>query len=148
MGNAGASSSCSEQFSAYSTAQNVADFVVREHGYTFEGKFALVTGANTGIGKETARVLAANGAHVVMGCRSLERGDAAMRDIKQRHPMADIQCIQLDLSCMKSIQRCAKDYCAMKVPLHLLINNAGIFSMDFEISAYGFEKQWAINHLG
>jgi NAD(P)-dependent dehydrogenase (short-subunit alcohol dehydrogenase family) len=69
-------------------------------------KVCIVTGGNTGIGKVACREYAKNGAHVIMGCRSLQRGQDAVNDIKQSVPDANIEVMELDLSNLQSVSRC------------------------------------------
>jgi hypothetical protein len=92
------------------------------------GKTAIVTGANSGLGLETARVLAAGGAEVVMGCRREDRCRAAMEEIRRQHPAAKLKMGLLDLADEKSVRRFAKEFLASHDKLHMLINNAAIMA--------------------
>ena len=109
------------------------------------GKTAVVTGANSGLGLETARELARNGARVVMGVRSPEKGEAAAADIRAGVPDADLEVARLDLASLASV----RDFAAAHTePLDLLVNNAGIMMTPKGTTADGFETQFGTNHLG
>jgi NAD(P)-dependent dehydrogenase (short-subunit alcohol dehydrogenase family) len=113
------------------------------------GKVAIVTGANSGIGFEAARALTEKGGRVVMACRSLERGQAALREIMVDHPHGDVELMELDLADLASLRRFAERYLNGHDDLHLLINNAGVmFIPQLERTADGFEMQFGTNHLG
>jgi len=111
------------------------------------GRVALVTGANTGIGYEAARLLAAKNARVLLACRSDEKARAARDQILGIHPDADIELVPLDLRSLESVRRAA-DRVAEEPRLDLLINNAGIMFPPREETAEGFESQFGVNHLG
>lgn len=111
------------------------------------GRVALVTGANTGIGFDTARVLAERGARVLLGCRSGEKAQAAMDKIRETAPSADIAWLDLDLASLKSIQSAAEKV-QEESRLDLLINNAGIMMPPKMETEDGFEIQFGVNHLG
>jgi len=121
-------------------------------GLDLTGKVAIVTGANSGIGAETARVLALRGAHVIMACRDLARADAARQQLllksKGRIPEARLELIRLDLASLASVRTFAREYVAQKRPLHLLINNAGVLHKHRTLTEDGFEAQMGVNHLG
>ncbi len=113
------------------------------------GKRAIVTGANVGLGFQTARELARAGAQVVMACRSVERGQAAADKIKAEQPGAQVSVAQLDLSSLASVRKFAGDVLAAGEPLDILVNNAGIMMLPKrEVSPDGFELQLATNYLG
>lgn len=111
------------------------------------GKTAFITGANTGIGYEAARVLAGRGARVLLGCRSAERADAAVEKIRGLHPAADIKAVDLDLGSLASVRHAAEHVCH-ETRLDLLINNAGIMMPPRGLTQDGFESQFGVNHLG
>eukprot|EP00746_Dinoflagellata_sp_MGD_P001498 gnl/MRDRNA2_/MRDRNA2_102828_c0_seq1.p1 gnl/MRDRNA2_/MRDRNA2_102828_c0~~gnl/MRDRNA2_/MRDRNA2_102828_c0_seq1.p1 ORF type:complete len:382 (+),score=53.10 gnl/MRDRNA2_/MRDRNA2_102828_c0_seq1:88-1233(+) len=118
---------------------------------SFKGKTAVVTGANTGLGKETARVMGKYGADVVMACRSMSRCDAAKADIEAEITSGGGSVItrSLDLNSLEAIDKFADDYAASGKPLHYLVNNAGIMALpSYETTVDGYEKQWGVNHLG
>ncbi|MEH6662273.1 MAG: oxidoreductase [Parasphingorhabdus sp.] len=111
------------------------------------GRVFFVTGANSGLGYHTAKLLAGRGARVLLGCRSEEKAEAAMADIRAVYPEADMRFIPLDLGDLKSIRGAAK--LAAKEPrLDVLVNNAGIMMPPREETADGFESQFGVNHLG
>jgi retinol dehydrogenase 12 len=111
------------------------------------GCVALVTGANTGIGLVTARGLAAQGAHVFIACRSLERGQEAINEIRTVIPNANIELLALDLGDLASVRACAAAFLARDLPLHLLINNAGLAGAR-GFTKSGFEMAFGVNHIG
>lgn len=112
------------------------------------GRNALVTGANSGLGLETARGLARAGATVFMGCRNADKAEQAMASIKQDHPEADLRFIALDLADLASVQHCARQLIEQTERLDLLINNAGVMALPERQTADGFEMQIGTNHLG
>ena len=113
------------------------------------GRLAVITGANAGIGFETARALAAKGARVIMACRSAERGSAARDRLVDKVPESDVELAILDLSDLGSVRSFAADVSARNERVDLLINNAGVM-MPAERTATqdGFELQFGVNHLG
>ena len=118
-------------------------------GVDLKGKVALVTGCNTGIGKETARVLAAQGATVFLACRSLDKAQATMEEIKQHNAAADLHALECDLSSLDSVAKAAEEFLKQSSKLHLLINNAGVMMIpEFTLTKDGYEMQWGTNHLG
>ncbi|OUT74637.1 MAG: hypothetical protein CBB79_01680 [Synechococcus sp. TMED19] len=113
-----------------------------------DGQLALITGANTGIGLETARVLARQGASVVLGCRSKERGSAALALLQAEMPQAKLELLVLDLAELESVQRAASEFSSRHSALDLLICNAGVMAPPETRTAKGLELQFAVNHLG
>lgn len=111
------------------------------------GKTLFVTGANTGIGFEAAKVLAANGARVLLGCRSRAKGDATVARIKGSYPGAIVAAVDLDLGDLASV-RAGADVVAGESRLDGLINNAGIMYTPQMETKDGFEAQFGVNHLG
>jgi NAD(P)-dependent dehydrogenase (short-subunit alcohol dehydrogenase family) len=111
------------------------------------GKTVFITGANTGLGYETAKVLAEKNARVIIGCRSEEKGQRAQEKILAAHSEADVAIVQIDLGSLKSIKRAAKKV-AQEPQLDILINNAGIMVPPYELTEDGFESQFGVNHLG
>ncbi|QRY53555.1 SDR family NAD(P)-dependent oxidoreductase [Mycolicibacterium septicum] len=112
------------------------------------GRTAVVTGANTGLGLETAKALAAKGAHVVLAVRNLEKGEAAVEWISRSVPNADLELQRLDLGSLKSVREAADEIRAGHDTIDLLINNAGVMTPPKETTADGFELQFGTNHLG
>ncbi|KAG5850158.1 hypothetical protein ANANG_G00079240 [Anguilla anguilla] len=113
-----------------------------------DGKTAIVTGANTGIGKETARDLAKRGARVILACRDMEKAELAVREIMRDTGVADVIPSQLDLADTKSICEFAEHIYNSESSLHFLINNAGIAFCPYSTTADGYEMQFGVNHLG
>lgn len=111
------------------------------------GRVALITGANTGIGLVTARVLAAHGAHVFIACRSAERAAPALAQIRSASGNQNVEALSLDLGDLGSVRQCAQDFLARGLPLHLLINNAGLAGVR-GLTASGFEMAFGVNHVG
>jgi NAD(P)-dependent dehydrogenase (short-subunit alcohol dehydrogenase family) len=112
------------------------------------GRTAIVTGANTGIGLETARMLALRGADVVLACRSRDRAQAALARITAEKPSGRVSVATLDLSDLTSVQAFAAEFTAGHDRLDLLINNAGVMVPPLSRTAQGFELQFGTNHLG
>jgi len=112
------------------------------------GRVALITGANSGIGWEAARVLAACGAKVLLACRSAERGNEAVARIAALSPRADVRFLAMDLADLDSTRRAAEQVRKDHPRLDLLINNAGLMATPQGRTAQGFEMQFGVNHLG
>ena len=112
------------------------------------GRVAIVTGANSGIGFETARVLAEKGATVIMACRNLDKANPKADEIRAAHPDAKVEVMALDLSDLDSVRAFADAFRAKYPRLDLLINNAGIMVPPYGKTAQGFETQFGVNHLG
>ncbi len=112
------------------------------------GRVAVVTGANTGLGLETARELAVKGASVVLAVRDLGKGEAACADIIAGVPDADVSVQALDLASLDSIRAAAVDLHERFDAIDLLINNAGVMFTPKSTTADGFELQLGVNHLG
>ncbi|OBF31597.1 short-chain dehydrogenase [Mycobacterium sp. ACS1612] len=112
------------------------------------GRVAVVTGANTGLGYETATALAAKGAHVVIAVRNLEKGKAAADLIARANPGASVAIQELDLSSLDSVRSAADQLRADHSSIDLLINNAGVMMPPKSTTKDGFELQFGTNHLG
>ncbi|OMC18551.1 SDR family NAD(P)-dependent oxidoreductase [Mycobacterium colombiense] len=112
------------------------------------GRVVVITGANTGIGYETAAVLAYRGAHVVLAVRNLEKGNAALARIVAASPRADVTLQQLDLTSLDAIRSAADALRSAYPRIDLLINNAGVMWTPKQVTADGFELQFGTNHLG
>lgn len=110
-------------------------------------KLFIVTGANTGIGKVTARELARAGARVVLACRSEAKTQPVLDEIRREVPNAKVEFIHLDLSDLASVRTCADALLARNEPIHGLINNAGLAGKR-GVTKDGFELTWGTNHLG
>lgn len=125
------------------TIKNFTDSGVNDQS----GRVYFVTGANSGLGYQAAKLLAGRGARVLLGCRSAEKAEAAMADIRAVYPEADLRFIPLDLGDLQSIRNAAK-LVAKEPRLDVLVNNAGIMMPPREETADGFESQFGVNHLG
>jgi NAD(P)-dependent dehydrogenase (short-subunit alcohol dehydrogenase family) len=113
------------------------------------GKFVVVTGANSGTGKEATRRLAAAGAHVVMAVRTVAKGEAARAEILAAQPDARLEVRRVDLADLASVRDFADQLTAGGRPIDLLINNAGVMAPPTRMTtADGFELQFGSNYLG
>ncbi len=112
------------------------------------GRTVVITGANTGLGYETARALAGRGARVVLAVRNLDKGKAAADLIARRYPGADVTVQELDLTSLDSIHAAADQLRAGHDSIDLLINNAGVMMTPKATTKDGFELQFGTNHLG
>jgi NAD(P)-dependent dehydrogenase (short-subunit alcohol dehydrogenase family) len=112
------------------------------------GKVIIVTGANVGLGYESAKEFARKGAQTVMACRNMERGNAALARIKTEIPNAKAELMQLDLAGLKSVHRFTVEFKSKYSRLDVLLNNAGIMMVPHWKTEDGFEKQFGVNHLG
>ncbi|MBN3305001.1 RDH11 dehydrogenase, partial [Amia calva] len=113
-----------------------------------DGKTAIVTGANTGIGKETAKDLARRGAWVILACRDMEKAKVAVNEIIEETGNDRVIPCKMDLSDTKSICEFAEQIYNMEEPIHFLINNAGVAMCPYTTTADGYEMQFGVNHLG
>ncbi|XP_022136624.1 short-chain dehydrogenase TIC 32, chloroplastic-like [Momordica charantia] len=129
-------------FSARSTAEEVTE------GIDGNGLTAIVTGASSGLGEETTRVLALRGVYVIMAVRNVEAGKKVKEAVCQEFPSAKIDIMELDLSSMESVRKFASDYISSGRALNILMNNAGVMATPFMLSHDGIELQFATNHLG
>jgi len=112
------------------------------------GQRAIVTGANSGIGKEATRILAGNGADVIMACRSVARGRAAADDLRNGGVAGELSVRELDLADLESVESFAEGVLADHDEIHCLCNNAGVMAIPRSETADGFETQFGVNHLG
>ena len=112
-----------------------------------QGRIALVTGANSGLGLETTRALISRGCTVLMACRSARKGEAARSQLLGSGA-AGLDLLELDLSDLNSVSRCAREVAERYERLDLLINNAGLMAPPRMRSRQGYELQFAVNHLG
>ncbi len=122
------------------TAENIPDLT---------GKVAIVTGANSGIGYETAKELAVHGAETIMACRSMNKGQEAIEAILKDHPAASVVLMHLDLADLEYVRQFAHDFMDKYDQLDILVNNAGVMALPKRHeTAQGFEVQFGTNHLG
>jgi NAD(P)-dependent dehydrogenase (short-subunit alcohol dehydrogenase family) len=112
------------------------------------GRSVVVTGANSGLGYETTRVLAGKGASVVLACRNTAKGDDAADQIRRQHPDAAIEVRGLDLADLSSVRTFAEKLAADRDGIDVLVNNAGVMAIPRSTTADGFEMQFGTNHLG
>lgn len=129
-------------FGSKSTAEDVTA------GCSLDSLTAIITGATSGIGAETARVLAKRGARLIIPARNLKAAEDVKSSIQKEIHTAEIILMELDLSSFASIKRFATDFESRGLPLNILINNAGKFCQQFQISQDGFEMSFATNYLG
>jgi len=131
-------------FGATSTTDDVLS------GVNLQGKRILVTGASAGIGVETARSLAAHGAHVVGAARDLIKAEAATAQVRTEAAEngGSFELVELDLASLKSVRACADELVAQGQPFDVVIANAGVMATPFGHTADGFETQFGTNHLG
>jgi NAD(P)-dependent dehydrogenase (short-subunit alcohol dehydrogenase family) len=113
-----------------------------------EGRVAIVTGSSSGIGYETARVLAKKKATVVIAVRNMEKGNAAANKIREEYKNADVKVMELDLANLESVRKFADQFMLDYSRLDLLINNAGVMVPPYSKTADGFELQLGTNHYG
>jgi NAD(P)-dependent dehydrogenase (short-subunit alcohol dehydrogenase family) len=112
------------------------------------GKVIIITGANSGIGYETARAMAKKRAVVVMGCRNREKAEAAANEIRMETRKAKVKIMGLDLADLASVRRFAESFNGKYRSLDLLINNAGVMVPPYTKTKEGYELQFGVNHLG
>jgi NAD(P)-dependent dehydrogenase (short-subunit alcohol dehydrogenase family) len=114
-----------------------------------QGRLAIVTGANSGIGYQTARYLSRAGATVILACRNQEKGEAARANLISENPAARVELRVLDVADLDSVRRFAAEFVNEGRPLDLLINNAGVMAIpERRTTPQGFEMQFGTNHLG
>lgn len=112
------------------------------------GKVVIVTGANSGIGKEAAAALADEGALVVMACRSAERGGKARAELLERNPARRLDLMALDLADLASVRKFAALFAERYDSLDVLVNNAGVLARRRVLTKDGFELSFGVNYLG
>ena len=112
------------------------------------GRVAVVTGANGGLGLETARELARHGARVLMAVRNQQKAEAAVADIRGTVPEAQLQLVSLDLSSQQSVREAAEQILRENERLDLLVNNAGVMGIPERKTVDGYEMQFGVDHLG
>jgi len=116
-----------------------------------KGKNVIVTGGNAGIGQVTSRELAKMGAKVIIACRDQTRAEASIKKMREEAPTfdLDVEYLNLDLTSFDSIRQFAAEFNKRDLPLHVLINNAGIMMLEQrEVTKDGLEKQMGTNHFG
>lgn len=118
------------------------------HAPSLEGKTALVTGGNIGLGLATVKALASKGAHVLLAARNEEKGKQAVAEVRALYPTAQVELLKLDLASQASIRIASELVSAKFSQLDLLINNAGLMAPPQMTTEEGFESQFGVNHLG
>jgi NAD(P)-dependent dehydrogenase (short-subunit alcohol dehydrogenase family) len=113
-----------------------------------KGRISIVTGANSGIGFETALALARKGMKVIMACRNQAKAEKAKKDILIKVPGADLEIMQIDLSTLSSVRDFAETFLTKYNQLDMLINNAGIMIPPYSKTEDGFESQMGANYFG
>ncbi|MAT94415.1 MAG: short-chain dehydrogenase [Halioglobus sp.] len=131
--------------SSYDATSSTADVI---DGISLAGRLALVTGASSGLGVETARTLAGAGAGVIMSARDPDKLQAAVEEVRAAEPAAEVGSLLMDLSDLDSVRAAAQDAVRTYGALHLLVNNAGVMACPLMRTAQGFEMQFGTNHLG
>lgn len=111
------------------------------------GKICVITGANSGIGKDTAIGLAQKGAHIVMICRNPEKARAAQQEIREKGQGARVDLLIADLASKKQVRKVAAEFLSTYPRLDVLVNNAGLVQKQKQMTEDGIEVQWATNHL-
>lgn len=111
-------------------------------------KVVVITGANTGIGKENAIDLAKRGGKIYIACRDIQRGEDALKEIRKISGSDNVHFLQLDLASLESVREFVKKFRALEDHLHILINNAGVMACPRALTKDGFEMQIGTNHLG
>ncbi|XP_044763756.1 WW domain-containing oxidoreductase isoform X2 [Coccinella septempunctata] len=133
-----------QRFDAHTSALQIL------HGKDLNGKIAIVTGANTGIGFETARSLLKHGCTVIFACRNLKSAEAAIEKIREEKPIPDEKCpvFYLDLANLKTVKDFHDQVRQLKIPkIDMLILNAGVFALPFSKTIDGYETTFQVNHL-
>lgn len=113
-----------------------------------DGKVVIVTGANSGIGKETAIELARRGGKVYLACRDTKKGEEALKEVKKISKSDKVQFLQLDLASLDSVRDFSKKFHELETKLHILVNNAGVMMCPKALTKDGFEMHFGINHIG
>ncbi|MBN2299594.1 MAG: SDR family NAD(P)-dependent oxidoreductase [Acholeplasmataceae bacterium] len=115
---------------------------------SLKGKVMIVTGGNSGLGYESAKVFVKNHATVILACRSLERAEEAKKKILSDYPKGHVSVMQLDLESLDSVKSFTKTFYDKYKKLDVLLNNAGIMTVPYGLTHDGFERQNGVNHLG
>ena len=113
-----------------------------------DGKTVIVTGGNTGIGKATAQDLSERGARVILACRDMVKGRSAMEEIREKTGNNNLAVRKLDLASCKSIRAFAEQILREEPQINILINNAGVMFVPYQLTEDGFELTFGVNHLG
>ena len=125
-----------------------ASFGVCKSKRRMDGKTVIITGANTGIGKETALDLANRGARVIVACRDEKKATIAVDDIKKKTKNQNVIFKKLDLASLASVRQFSEEILQEEEHIDVLINNAGVMYPPYTLTEDGFELQFGVNHLG
>ncbi|XP_065423708.1 WW domain-containing oxidoreductase isoform X7 [Chrysemys picta bellii] len=117
-------------------------------GRDLSEKVVIITGANSGIGFETAKSLALHGAYVILACRNMSRANEAVQRILEEWHKAKVEAMTLDLASLHSVQHFAEAFKSKNVPLHMLICNAAVFAAPWSLTEDDLEATFQVNHLG
>ncbi|XP_010078484.1 PREDICTED: WW domain-containing oxidoreductase [Pterocles gutturalis] len=117
-------------------------------GRDLSGKVVIITGANSGIGFETAKSLALHGAYVILACRNASRGNDAVQRILVEWHKAKVEAMTLDLASLQSVQHFAEAFKSKNMPLHILVCNAAVFGAPWCLTEDDLETTFQVNHLG
>jgi len=131
-----------DNLGAETTADEVLDSI------DLDGRLAVITGAASGLGKETARAMAAKGAHIVIPARDLEKGESAAAEIKTATGNDHIEVFEMELGSMASVRSFADAFLEKHDRIDLLINNAGVMACPYAETRDGLEMQFGTNHIG
>uniref|UniRef100_A0A7S2UW49 Protochlorophyllide reductase n=1 Tax=Fibrocapsa japonica TaxID=94617 RepID=A0A7S2UW49_9STRA len=131
-------------FGSGTTAQDIATVFADD----VKDKVVMITGANTGLGKEMALAMAKNGATVIMACRSEEKMQSAITEIAMKLPSSRIFGLKMDLESLESVRTAVQEFRRLLLPLHILINNAGIMLVPWGTTKDSFERHIGVNHMG
>lgn len=131
-----------ENFGAETTTDEVLD------GIDLVGKLVLVTGGTSGLGEETARAMAAKGAHVILTGRNMPKAEAVVAKIKESTGNANVEAMEVELDSLASIHKFADAFLSKHKKLDILVNNAGVMACPFSKTQDGFEMQFGTNHVG
>ncbi|MEM7334398.1 MAG: oxidoreductase [Chloroflexota bacterium] len=112
------------------------------------GKTIVVTGANSGIGYDTAKAFVQKGAKTILACRSMDKANATLAELKREMPNASAEVMRLDLASLASVRQFVADFRANHSQLDILVNNAGIMMVPYGKTEDGFERQLGTNHFG
>jgi NAD(P)-dependent dehydrogenase (short-subunit alcohol dehydrogenase family) len=127
-------------------AESTTDEVIE--GISLEGKLAVVTGASSGLGLETSRILARQGATVLMVARNAQKLEVALNTIREEIPAARLEAVLMDLADLESVRTAAATILQNHSGIDLLVNNAGVMFCPLDRTAQGFEMQFGTNHMG
>ncbi|KAG5676990.1 hypothetical protein PVAND_006781 [Polypedilum vanderplanki] len=127
---------------------NIVNKPIYKKNTKIDNKVVIITGGNSGIGKETAVDLAKRGGKIYIACRDVIRSQQDLEEIKGRAKASKVYLMELDLASIKSIRKFSREFHEREKKLHILINNAGVMACPKSYTKDGFEMQMGVNHLG